>query len=394
VDENWTHHHHIEDPAYNQVVLHVSLWKPSVHKPIVTRKGNEVACTYFEDNLTISLARITHLIDLDLYPYKQFVGSGKCAHAIFKNLSQEDTVNFFESAALTRLKKKRHYLKSYMDEPSLRFGAGLAMALGYKQNTHSLLELYVYALQFRDLPEDELLALCLGIAGFLEGHEKWQQNPLYLRLKDLWQNHKHTVLHQTTLRLDHIRPLNHPIRRIVYLTKLLTNSKLESIEESIFLLWKNCWSTCKNKRDWSRLHKHMMDYIPVFQDEYWNSHYNFELEAREEHLPLIGKDFKIAVLLNTVFPLLHGHIEDGGNTIEMAAFEEFYSSIPGSRSGKQQYLTHRFFGETSKGEVLKKARVQQGAFQLHKDFCIHYEASCVNCPFIESFKQGRCGNGS
>ena len=386
-DENWTHHHHAEDPAYNHVVLHVSLWKPTHEKPIVTRKGQEILKTYFEDHLTVSLARIAHLVDLDLYPYKQFVGSGKCAHAIFKNLSVNEITSFFESASITRLKKKRIHLKSHMSESTLYLGAGIAMALGYKQNTQQFLDLFNYLLPYRDLPEEEIIAMCFGISGFLENKEKWKENSYFIKLSNLWEPHKHTVLHQTVFRLDHIRPLNHPLRRMVYLAKLLTHCKWDVLWDSVVSLWGNCWSSCKTSRDWSRLIKLMMEYIPHFDDEYWNSHYNFESEVRKEYLPLIGKDFKMALMLNTVFPLLYGEIEEKGDSNQIRAFEQFYSSLPSARSGKTRYLTHRFFGETSKGEVLKKARVEQGAFQLHKDFCVHYEASCVNCPFVDCFKE-------
>ena len=74
-DDSWYHHQHHLDKRYNQVILHVGFWKSGKGNPILTSEGKTVLCTHLKDLLTIPEARIVKLIDLDLYPYKHFVGS-------------------------------------------------------------------------------------------------------------------------------------------------------------------------------------------------------------------------------------------------------------------------------------------------------------------------------
>lgn len=88
------------------------------------------------------------------------------------------------------------------------------------------------------------------------------------------------------------------------------------------------------------------------------------------------------MLVNVILPLLYRELEGDSLT----ALEEFYQALPANKNSKSRYLTHRFFGETVKGELLQKARLEQGAYQLHRDFCMHYEASCAGCPFIENYQ--------
>ena len=78
-DESWNQHQHQIDSRYDQVILHLSLWRPSQEKELFTNSGIPIARSYLEDGLTIPLIRIVQLIDLDLYPYKKFLGSGYCA---------------------------------------------------------------------------------------------------------------------------------------------------------------------------------------------------------------------------------------------------------------------------------------------------------------------------
>jgi hypothetical protein len=100
----------------------------------------------------------------------------------------------------------------------------------------------------------------------------------------------------------------------------------------------------------------------------------------------MGEDLKMEILVNTGFPLLFTEIQERGDFNELKAFQIFYGSFKASKTSKTRYLTHRFFGETLKGTLLEKAQNEQGAYQLHKDFCLHFEASCEGCPFVARYE--------
>lgn len=148
----------------------------------------------------------------------------------------------------------------------------------------------------------------------------------------------------------------------------------------------SCWR--EKNENFAECRNGLMACIPVYQDRYWNSHYLFEGTEKKQHLVLIGEDLKRTILINSFLPLLQADIKKRGDQIEWERFQAFYASFKVSaESGKNRYLVHRFFGDNPKGKLLRSAQLEQGAYQLHKDFCIHFEASCEGCPFVERYVQ-------
>lgn len=385
IDESWYHHHHHLDERYNQVVLHVSLWKPHSPKPTLTRNGQTVVQTYLEDVLTVPHARLVKLIDLDLYPYKKFIGSGKCARTLFRTLSEEKTKELFNDAARWRLAQKRSYLEMNATTPAQQLGVGIARALGYKNNANAFLQLYLWLSSFKVGREEEYLACALKACGFFDQsyQKKWESSGYY---KELFELSSAVVCPNITLDLSQIRPLNSPIRRLVIMSKLLSTRGVETLYQKLMQQWDMGWRVCYTKKDWNALTACLRDLFPNFEDPYWNQHYTFESKPKESHVPLIGKDLKNEILVNAFLPLLNGHIIERNNNKELQGFDQMYAGIPASKTGKTRYLTHRFLGDTPKGNLLATVNMEQGAYQVHHDFCVHFEASCEGCPFVDRYK--------
>jgi hypothetical protein len=386
-DENWNSHRHQKDKRYSNVVLHVSLWKSLKQKTIQTISGRSIIQTYLEDSLTIPLSRISQVIDLDLYPYKRFVGSGRCAQSLFKNLDRPEIQHFFKLSADWRLIQKRNFLKAQIENPNLQLEIGIAMALGYKHNAQSFFQLFMH-LRKCEGSEEDLLVLALGMCGFFESHyqDMWSSSPFYRALSRRFESLPvkppfiPLVLHQ-------IRPLNHPIRRIAYLVKWLCQMTPGTLLPSMIHYWELSWLKASQTKGWVSLQEQLKEMLPDFQNSFWHSHFTFEDIPSKDHLPLMGSDLKRTILINAFLPLLHESVMSRKDSFEILAFYEFYTSFPASKTGKTKYLTHRFFGDTIKGEILSKAPYEQGAFQLHHDFCRHYEASCEGCPFVDKYHE-------
>ena len=102
-------------------------------------------------------------------------------------------------------------------------------------------------------------------------------------------------------------------------------------------------------------------------------------------IALMGANLKHEILLNVCLPLLYEDIESRESEEELEAFQQLYTALPASKARKGAYLTQRFFGNTQKKKLLERADTQQGAYQIHRDFCMHYEASCIGCPFVERY---------
>jgi len=381
-DEGWKQHGHHKDPGYNNVILHISLWKSAKRKDIFTENNREISRTYLQDNLSIPEKRILQLIDLDLYPYKKFCGSGKCANTLFKTLPKLKIESLFRNASQWRLTKKRTHLQSRIENPQHFLNAGIAMALGYKQNTENFLDLFLRLTEYKEFSFEKILANGLGLCGLFnrKHEEKWGKSTYYQNLKSL-----NNSLHEIPLILSSIRPINHPVRRIAFLVHMIKDAAASNYFQQMESHWKESWPLICSTRDYKRVLQELISLLPSYYDSYWNYHYTFEEDLREKFLPLIGNPLKSEIIINTFLPLLQESVSSRGTNEEIDAFYELFSIIDSQQSQKVKYLKHRFFGETQKSDLLKKADIVQGAYQLHHDFCIHYESSCDGCPFVDRY---------
>ncbi len=368
-ESGWEQHHHHNDPRYNEVILHLSLWKSNT--PICTHEGHSIIRCALEPSLTISLQRIVNYIDLDLYPYKKFIGSGKCATTLFNSVPKQKIESFFKSAADWRLIQKRDFLSSRQSNQSLAFLEGIARCLGYKNNAEAFSQLFSLLQPIAYEPFEYLLSAALRATGFFESKflERWEKSILYSSLQEF----SFDMLPMIKLELNQIRPLNHPIRRIVYLIKLLKDPEVGNLYDRLM----ECW----NRRDLDNI----ADVVPQYADPYWNYHYFFETNPLKEPISLIGSNLKREMLINVFLPFLFHEVSKREIPAEIEDFAQFYASFSPLKSGKSKYLIHRFFGDNPKGTVLNRAYTEQGAYQLHRDFCLRYEASCDGCPFVEKF---------
>lgn len=386
-DEGWFHHHHHLDEKYNQVILHVGYWKPKTAQSLTTLEGKDLPRTYLEEKLTVPEARLLKLIDLDLYPYKHFVGSGSCANTLFRNLPSQSINRFFRQAAAWRLEQKHQHFQAKIENPSEFLIGGIAMALGYKHNADKFLQMYFLLKQYAFMDESTLLAYAIGLSGFFK--EKYRKQWMYsIKYQALaWRYDAMAPpmkTHLIALNLERTRPANHPIRRLAILVKMILDANSNCLHKNLCKLWQDYWPAA-TKQARSFLCKAFIETLPTYEDAYWEHHYIFEERPKSATVTLLGDDLKREIIINSYLPLLYCEIKLRNNPQEKEAFFNFYNTFPASKTRKGTYLMHRFFGDTHKKTLLKKADMQQGAYQLHRDFCIHFEASCVGCPFVNRY---------
>jgi len=384
--EGWMQHHHHQDTRYDNVILHVCYWLPVTEKPIMTSQNKPIISSFLQPQLTIPESRLLKLIDIDLYPYKIFSGSGRCSKLLFSKISKDKTLTLFRSAAFWRLEEKWSRLQSKIDNPEKYVIGGISIALGYKHNAEAFVSLFNAFEKSNHTSELFLLATMLGSCGFFESHfkEKWGDSPFYQSLLEHHSKHPEKTTPIPTLRLDHIRPANHPVRRLALLAKLLTDSETNTLEKRILLCWKDHWQG-NHRHKWKIMKEQLMQTLPSYHDPYWECHYTFENKEQLQKISLMGKDSCHEILINVLLPFLFTHIRKYGTSEENRAFEEFYSYLPSAKTKKGEYLSHRFFGETQNKLTLLHADTQQGAYQIHRDFCVDFEASCQGCPFVERY---------
>lgn len=387
-DEQWEQHQHHRDPRYNQVILHISVWRGNLFKSLYTSAGRHMYQCYLEEFFTVPIAKIPQLIDIELYPYEQFVGSGRCAEHIFGKTPTEETQRFFKSAAHWRLKQKFNRLAEAVENPSQRFLAGMAETLGYKNNAGTFLKLFLHLYEYPHLSHEKLLALGLGLCGFFKSHfsTMWQESPYYQQLQSSFAEFALPDESAFKLQLNQIRPLNHPVRRLALLIFTLRHAAFHSLDFHLNSLWESHWAGLRTRRDAHVLYQKLLNAFPSVEEIYWNTHYTFEIKASPSSLTLLGLDLRGKILLNIFCPLLFNQVSQRNQPAEKKAFECFYEALPSFPSRKSKYLMQRLFGDSLKKNLLKKGEIEQGIFQLHHDFCTHYEASCHGCPFVEHYQ--------
>lgn len=386
IDRSWYDHQHHQDKRYDAVILHVSLYQPKTALALLTSRGSELVRAYLEPALTISLKRVVQLIDLDLYPYRRFVGSGRCAQQLFRSLSKEKVSQLLSSAAYWRLRQKQQWLHDNTSGMTLGVAAGLAMTLGYKANAQIFFELFLWLREQPAESFEECLVLAMGVCGLFEEPYvgRWAASDVYCDLSSRWT---HRDSPKFSLQVGQSRPYNHPVRRLATLCLLVTSGDLEKIWQKLYAIWRSRWAGCDTDDSLKALYKDLLDALPHCFDPYWSHHYLFETTPTAQPLSLLGAQTYQQMFVNVVLPYLLFCLEvEHASAEEMAVFDALYGLCRAPYSGKRNYLVHRFFGDTVKGKLLKLSRYEQGAFQIHRDFCVHYEASCEGCPFVERVK--------
>lgn len=386
-DDGWYQHKHHLDNNYRNVVLHISYWPSVDTRPLLTSEGNKIPRTYLKKSLTIPEARILHLIDLDLYPYTHFSGSGTCANSLFRYLSEKEVISFFRSASTWRLMQKYDALAARSGTSRERAMSGLAMVLGHKQNTEAFAELF-NLMSFLQLDtEKKCFAFALGQCNFFANKYqlKWNHSTYYQELYALYRTLEISEkIPRLTIKQNKIRPPSHPVRRLAVLSKIACDSSFEHLDNKLLGLWNNSWAGFKNSKNVKQFRQSLNSLLPTYEDRYWHHHYAFEAKPTSKPMALIGEDLKQEMIVNILLPLLYSNIKE--KLQELEAFTRLYASFASPKTQKTKYLSHRFFGTTSVCKVLKNTDIQQGAYQLHRDFCIHFEASCQGCPFVMRYK--------
>jgi|688.fasta_scaffold05921_27 hypothetical protein len=386
--EDWTRHRHHRDEKYENVVLHVFFWNCEGLKPAKNFRDQAISQVCLQTYLTISENEVMKRIDPDLYSHRDFVDSGCCAKSLFSKISEQEIAYLLGKAAEWRLMQKKNLILSKIEDPNLWFSAGVALALGFKNNQDAFLQIFLWLNKYQSFDENILLAMAMGACGLFKPtySTKWTASSHYCYLHSLYTMLLFNIPHFPDIKLNlaQIRPLHHPVRRFVYLIKMIKDKSFPSYFSKILIKWKSHWKLLKSEKDFIQLKKIFMRLIPNYKSPYWNHHYLFDNRTATFSLTLMGDQLKQEILINICLPLLFHHLEPESE--ESKTLNAFYHHFAAISTSKTHYLMHRFFGDDIKGNLLSSAVNEQGAYQLHKDFCSHYEASCVGCPFVERYK--------
>jgi hypothetical protein len=291
---DWYLHGHDEDPAYDNVILHV-VW---MHDAEITRR----------DGINIPVLDVSQYVDPDLvqsyiklFAVKndQFIN----CESQFSSIDSFKRDQWLEKLFFERLEVKSDRIKHLLEQNNNDWEAAffhlLARSFGTKTNADAFEQLASSMEQsvVRKLAKDafQLEATLLGQAGLLDVTKK---DSYYKELFDeyAFAKAKHQLQASLTpMKFFRLRPANYPTVRISQLARLYQNNPMLFGEVLL----------AKSRTDIHQL-------FEVKAAKYWSTHHVFDKET-EEREKMLTSDFIDLLIINCIVPIKFMHARFMGN---------------------------------------------------------------------------------
>lgn len=352
----WIEHKHQDDPAYENVVLHV-VWQ-------------EIKPVYRKDGTRLPTLEIKDRVDSGLLKSFQKLVNTSATIPCERYFPQVDPIvkhAMIDRALMKRLEAKAARVMERLNENQGDWEQTtyqvLASNMGFKINQEPFDRL-AHALPYKIVQKHshnlvQLEALLFGQAGFLVAKSKDTyvtelfKEYQFLSNKYQLQKFQLTASQWKFLRL---RPANFPTLRIAQLAALLQKSR-------------NLCSAILEATEFTTL----AAFFDVQASDYWKTHYRFGKPAKGA--PAIGISSVENMLINTVAPLLvaYGQQHDDMKLIDRAV--TVLQALP-AENNKVTRLWN------SLGYTSKTAVDSQGLLELYTSYCKNRE--CLNCQIGNS----------
>nr|WP_236587964.1 DUF2851 family protein [Marivirga aurantiaca] len=350
---DWNRHYHQSDPNYQNVVLHV-VWQAD--EAILHPDGTAIPTLELKDKVDLSL------ID----SYKKLVQSSDeiaCAQH-WEDIGDVYKSEMLERVLVERLNDKSEKARKYFNEVKQDWEEVsyfmLLSAMGFKVNQHPFERLatvlpYSFVKKIKHHPE-LLEAVVFGASGFLE-QEFIDDYPNQLKKDWKFLRHKHSSILQDTMqqhewRFLRLRPTNFPTVRLAQLAQLL--HQLPSLFDA-FVLEMNTKELMKNFR--------------VTPHEYWENHFQFDVESPRKSKKL-GRSSVDILLMNTVPPLLAFYAKGVGEERYVDQAIQLMNTL----KAEKNFISRKF---ESLGMKISTASDSQALIQLHNAYC--QPKKCLSC---------------
>lgn len=375
VPAGWRQHAHATNPAYGNVVLHVT-WEPGT-------AADNIPSLSLKHALDSTLKELSFWLGIEPKPRPDAL-PGQCSGP-FRALNQQVVHDVIRQAAQARLRGKAEQLLARARQVGWN-GAlweGLFSALGYKRNIWPMRRiaelLPLLTSEIRGAPEPVILlqARLLGASGMLPAELRQSKSAeRYLRqVWDIWwrdadQMREHT-LPRAMWDFAGIRPMNHPQRRLALAAHWLNRGMLTGQLEH--------WLERTIGRD--DLLPSLEALLQVKHDSFWSYRCTLRSNPGAATQPLLGTQRITDLAINVILPWLFVRAWTGRNKSLAEAAEARYFLWPaGEDNSVLKLARQRLFGGVS-ASFLKSAAEQQGVMQIVRDFCDHSNAACDHCQF-------------
>ncbi|MDW7694742.1 DUF2851 family protein [Flammeovirgaceae bacterium SG7u.111] len=349
---DWKAHRHEQDPAYNNVILHV-VWKNNAEA--IREDGTPIP--------TLSLEKLTD--PTLLYRYEYLINQADtilCSDRL-KEVKPISRLAMYDKAFASRLEEKSAFVFQLLSENEQNWEESayqlLAQNFGFKVNNQAFLHL-AKALPLKILRKHadslaQMEALVFGQAGFLdtEPTDEYQQA---LQKEYRFLAHKYRLgskkIDKVEWKFARLRPANSPTLRLAQFAALL--------QKEISICSRLIFSGGLGKLE------------KAFEAEasaYWKTHYNFGKKGQKSFAKL-GKGSRDILIINTVIPVLEAYaaFKDQAQYHERAV--EFLERL----KPENNKITREW---KALGIEIKSAYDSQALLGLYRSFC--EQKKCLSC---------------
>ena len=400
----WRTHGHHRDPAYNGVILHVVLRNDLGSPTVQTAAGADVPQLALEAYLTTPIPKLVERIDPSEYPDASQSSAGPCHELLAQGVvTMEWLGEFLGHAGDRRIALKAQALaESGSDDEQLLYEA-IAQGLGYKRNGAPARELArrVTLATIREKTRrrahrlEAIEALLFGGAGLLPPRRidacydeaAWAHAE---RLRSVWGELggelADVALDPDQWTFEGTRPSNFPTRRIAALAVLLARH----LERGLTAAARQAIGTpaTLSPREARRRRADLLEVFLSLRHPFWDTRTHFHARPLARATRLVGQDRAQTIVINAVFPALLYQARRGGDRALEELLHQLYVAwpkLPSTRVTRQ--MAARLFGRPdSQVKLLRKARQQQGLYQLYTDFCDSDRTTCAQCPLLRLLK--------
>ncbi len=401
---DWQRHGHDTNPAYNRVILHVTLWPPRPSDPPTRRAdGQEVARLALLPYLSVKLHHLPAAVGPYLGRIKKlaeencWAGAEQLPAAVWgKLLDEAGDARFAEKAA-----NFEAALAAY--DPAIDYDAedyaaqvlyaGLMEGLGYSQNRAPFVRLARAAgvaklgrLRAGATRPALLESALLGVAGLLPSQRKarqadWPGEEYGAELEQQWLAAARMLDLSQAMHEGEadgwvwakVRPANYPTRRVAAAAALLDRfadkGLLAELREAV-------------------MHDRLADGLSVSAaDSYWATHADFGVSVGGAGQDLLGASRAADLAVNVVLPFFHAYADlHDDDRLRNLAHHRYVLHPRLADNEVTRRMGHELLGERKRERgLLNGARRQQGLMHLYRRYC--GERRCAGCPVASSISE-------
>ena len=377
----WYSHEHQLSALYDNVILHICLYNQDFSPQ---DNDNYPAHTVIlEKFLTEPIEKLLADEQLIQNEKNRDLPAGRCSQEIFKNMNTNELNKFFSQMAVRRLKEKADKLQRLGKDIPTQFRHGISGALGYKHNHFCFQKLSKIIAKYPLFSFDEKYSLAMGISGLFhcKAATDWKQHQRFIKYWNIWKQLEHLTSERHELNLHQNRPAHHPLRRLAYLIWLSMDPNIPYITEKLSSLWLQFLSKSITDKTSKQILNESYQLLPIYKDSFWTRHYTFSAPIQNDKLPLLGKSHQKEVMMNIIIPLIFSQCE---NTQSQEKLVRVLQLVSPTNTSTHKYLKKRFLNGHPQHHKFTNALEEQGAYQIHRDFCSFHETSCINCPLSKA----------